>query len=88
MDVIDSELAKNANDLQSYPSSYKNVISTCSPSKKCPCEMWINCNKYVDKTTQSIRLKLKNKDVNNEIEDWYNNYFRFEGEFHNLYCSG
>ncbi len=63
---------------------YKCKIKT----KKCPCRLWINCPQYIDITTQNIRLKIKNGNINDEIAKWYITYFRVNGDFHDLYSSG
>ncbi len=74
---------------QSYFSLFKEVNThKCSPKKKCPCPLWINCSYYINRKNQQSRLNLKSLKNNNEISEWYLTYFRFEGELHNLYCSG
>ena len=74
---------------QSYLSLFKkNNTNKCSPKKKCPCRTWINCEYYIDIIQQDIRLKLKNPKRINEIDKWYSTYFKFDGDFHDLYCSG
>ena len=57
-------------------------------NKKCPCRLWTNCPLYIDITTQNIRLKIKNNNLNNEITNWYLTQFRLDFNFHDLYCSG
>ena len=67
-----------------YEKSYKennykeNNTSKCSPGKKCPCRLWVNCSQYVDITEQQNRLKRK-LEMNNHDEDiklWYTENFR------------
>lgn len=69
-----------------FHSSYKDSNSHGCGKRKCPCKgKWVNCPNFVDKKTQEIRIKLKSPTRKNKIIDWYLTYFRFEGEFHNLY---
>ncbi len=87
MDKINSESTIHTE--QSYPYLYKGSdINKCSPTKKCPCRTWCNCTQYIDIIQQEIRLKLKITDRKSETEEWYETYFRFIGEFHDLYSSG
>ncbi len=74
---------------RSYPYLYKESnTNKCSPTKKCPCRTWWNCTQRIDIIQQEIRLKLKSTDRKSDIEEWYETYFRFIGELHNLYSSG
>ncbi len=74
---------------QSYFHSCKESLTDkCSPTKKCPCYLWVNCSKYINIQQQQLRLKLKNPKRISEIAEWYLTHFRFEGNFHDLYCSG
>jgi len=81
-----SDSSIDCND-QSYFSLFKEGNThKCSPKKKCPCPTWINCSYYNNIKKQQERLKLKEN--NTIIDNWYKTYFKFEGELHNLYCSG
>ena len=62
----------------------------CSPTKKCPCRTWVNCLQYVDIYEQQKRLKIKenkNKILNN-IEKWYEIYYKSNIGIHDLYSTG
>ncbi len=72
---------------QSYQSLCKNPEFHGCGKEKCPCKgQWINCSYYINITEQQLRLKLKSSE--REIIEYYEIYFRFVGEFHDLYCNG
>ncbi len=71
-----------------FHSLHKDSNNNGCGKRKCPCRTWLNCEKYVDTTKRKINKKLKSPKRKNVIKEWYLIYFRFEGEFHNLYCSG
>lgn len=70
------------------PLSKEDHLNRCSIVKKCPCQSWCNCPYYIDITQQEIRLKLKSPERKNKIVEWYETYFRFIGELHDLYSTG
>ncbi len=73
---------------QSYASLCKNPDKHGCGKEKCPCEgQWVNCPYYIDITEQQLRIKFKDPEKENEINEWYETYFRFKGQFHDLYCS-
>ena len=64
-DYNDTSLSKNSK------------TSKCSPDKKCPCRLWINCNQYVDIEEKERRLKYKTlRSENDNIHTWYKENFR------------
>ncbi len=74
---------------QSYFSLSKECnTNKCSPKIKCPCILHINCRKYIDIRKQQLRLKSKSPEEFNNIYEWYKTYFKIDGNFHDLYCSG
>lgn len=45
---------------------------------KCPCRTWINCSQYTD--IKSQQLRLKHKEYDKKIEEWYNINFKINYE--------
>lgn len=50
------------------------------------CRRWVNCPTYNDKDKQLNRLKNKEQNIN--IQQWYNDSFRQEAIMHDLYING
>jgi len=44
--------------------------------RKCQKCNWINCSKYIDLTAQAQRLRMK--ETNAEIQEWYEISFKIE----------
>jgi hypothetical protein len=56
-------------------------------SGKCPCPgKWINCGYYIDKQTQEWRLK--HKQIELEILEYYQQHFSGVWCIHDLYANG
>ena len=65
---------------------YVNPVLSGCIKKRCPCRLWAGCERYVDKTAQEWRLKYKQLD--SEVSDYYQDRFSDAWCMHDLYSSG
>lgn len=64
---------------------YSKAVKGCN--NKCPCPgRWINCYYYVDKIAQEWRVK--HKQLDSEIEEYYKDQFNDRWFMHDLYAGG
>jgi len=55
-------------------------------NRKCPCRLWVSCPQFIDKTAQEWRLK--HKQIEREIWEYYQQYFSGVWCIHDLYSNG
>lgn len=55
---------------------YDTNIRGCA--KKCPCRTWVQCHNYIDITEQQMRLRYKDNKIFEEINEWYENFFKYK----------
>lgn len=65
---------------------YDTVIRGCG--KKCPCRTWTQCHHYIDITEQDRRLRNKDNKIFEEIHEWYDNHFRLQYEYSDIFGNG
>ena len=49
---------------------YTTAITGCG--RRCPCQLWINCDYYTDQKHKAWRLSRKQYN----FHEWYDEYFR------------